>query len=157
MFAHLNPHSSDFGDVCASYAPFLHQLTMQSSLFEPGCPVSVVVCVTRKLRPCPSYGRRRDRINLGLWRSLYKGGGGAGYCVGHGFPPPWPKREHLVPGSRWFRGVWAGCPISKPFAMTLGTARGNTGPKIPMKRPEQGKHVGRGDCSVTLVHPVGEV
>ena len=27
-----------------------------------------------KLRPCPSYSRRRDRINLGLWRSLYKGG-----------------------------------------------------------------------------------
>ena len=29
-----------------------------------------------KLRPCPSYSRRRDRINLGLWRSLYKGGRG---------------------------------------------------------------------------------
>ena len=28
-----------------------------------------------KLRPCPSYSRRRDRINLGLWRSLYGGGG----------------------------------------------------------------------------------
>ena len=39
--------------------------------------VSVVVCVARKLRPCPSYSRRRDRINLGLWRSLYKGGGGS--------------------------------------------------------------------------------
>ena len=37
--------------------------------------VSVVVCVARKLRPCPSYSRRRDRINLGLWRSLHKGGG----------------------------------------------------------------------------------
>ena len=48
---------------------------MQSSLFEPGRPVSVVVCVARKLRPCPSYSRRRDRINLGLWRSLYRGGG----------------------------------------------------------------------------------
>ena len=72
---HLNPHSSDFGDVCAFSAPFLHQLTMQSSLFEPVRPVSVVVCVARKPRPCPSYSRRRDRINLGLWRSLYKGGG----------------------------------------------------------------------------------
>ena len=71
----LDPHSSDFGDVCASYAPFLHRLTMQSSLFEPERPVLVVVCVARKLRPCPSYSRRRDRINLGLWRSLYKGGG----------------------------------------------------------------------------------
>ena len=69
----LDPDSSDFGDVCALYAPFLHQLTMQSSLFERGCPV---VCVARKLRPCPSYSGRRDCINLGLWRSLYKGGGG---------------------------------------------------------------------------------
>ena len=72
----LDPHSSNCGDVCALYAPFLHQLTMQSSLFGPGCPVLVVVCVARKLRLCPSYSRRRDRINLGLWRSLYKGGGG---------------------------------------------------------------------------------
>ena len=79
----LDPDSSDFGDVCALYAPFLHQLTMQSSLFERGCPVLVVVCVARKLRPCPSYNRRRDRINLVLWRSLYKGGG-AGYMVGQG-------------------------------------------------------------------------
>ena len=70
----LDPDSSDFGDVCALFAPFLHQLTMQSSLFERGCPVLVVVCVARKLRP--SYSRRRDRINLGLWRSLYKGGAG---------------------------------------------------------------------------------
>ena len=72
----LDPDSSDFGDVCALHAPFLHQLTMQSSLFERGCPVLVVVCVARKLRPCPSYSRRRDCINLGRWRGLYKGGGG---------------------------------------------------------------------------------
>ena len=38
--------------------------------------VSVVVCVVCKLRPCPSYSMRRDRITLGLWRSLHKGGGG---------------------------------------------------------------------------------
>ena len=37
--------------------------------------VSVVVYVARKLRPCPSYSRRRDRINLVPWRSLDKGGG----------------------------------------------------------------------------------
>ena len=37
--------------------------------------VSVVACVARKLRPCPSYSRRRDRINLLFWRSLYKGAG----------------------------------------------------------------------------------
>ena len=41
--------------------------------------LSVVVYVARKLRPCPSYSRRRDRINLVLWRSLDKrGGGGVG-------------------------------------------------------------------------------
>ena len=72
----LDSDSSNFGDVCAFYAPFLHQLTMQSSLFERGCPLSVVVCVARKLRPCPSYSRRRDRNNLGLWCSLYRGGRG---------------------------------------------------------------------------------
>ena len=65
MSAQLNPQSCGFGDICALYSPFWHQLTMQSSFLEPG-----------HLRPCPSYSRRRDRINLGLLRSLYKGGGG---------------------------------------------------------------------------------
>ena len=37
--------------------------------------VSVVACVAHKLRPCPSYSRCGDHINLGLWRSSYKGGG----------------------------------------------------------------------------------
>ena len=37
--------------------------------------VSVVVCVARKLRPCPSYSRRRDRINLVLLNNYYKGEG----------------------------------------------------------------------------------
>ena len=84
-------HSSYFGDICALYPPFLHQLTVQSSLFEPG-----------RIRPCPSYSRRRDRINLGLLRSLYKGGGVLIHCLTvdnsrplrfvHG--APW-----LVPGS----------------------------------------------------------
>ena len=70
MFAHLNPHSSYFGDICALYSPFLHQLTVQSSLFQPGC-----------LRPCPSYSSRRDRINLGLLRSLYRWRGGVARTV----------------------------------------------------------------------------
>ena len=39
MFAHFNRHSSDLGDICVLYPPFLHQLTMQSSLFRPGRPV----------------------------------------------------------------------------------------------------------------------
>ena len=30
VFAPSNPHSSDFGDICALYSPFLHQLAMQS-------------------------------------------------------------------------------------------------------------------------------
>ena len=70
--AHLNPHSSDFGDICALHAPFVHQLTMQSSLSEP-----------KRQRPCPSYSRHRDRINLVFCHSLFKGGGG-GYCFCRG-------------------------------------------------------------------------
>ena len=35
----------------------------------------VIVCVARKLHPCPSYSRRRDRNNSVHWRGLYKGGG----------------------------------------------------------------------------------
>ena len=63
-FRNIANHSKSF--VCCVYSPFLHQLTVQSSLFEPG-----------RLQPCPSYSRRRDRIHLGLWRSLYNGGGGS--------------------------------------------------------------------------------
>ena len=90
MFAHLNPHSSDFGDSCALYSPFLHQLTMQSSLFEPG-----------GLRPCPSYSRCRDRINLGLLRSLYKGGGyiSGDMCMMARLPPgTCASKPRAVPG-----------------------------------------------------------
>ena len=36
--------------------------------------VLVVVCVARKLHPCPSYSGRRDCNNCVHWRSLYKGG-----------------------------------------------------------------------------------
>ena len=62
MFAHLNPQSSVFGDICAL-----------SSLFLVLACVPVVVCVACKLRPCLSYSRRRDRINSVL---LFGGGGG---------------------------------------------------------------------------------
>ena len=44
-FAHFNPHGSEFGNICALYSPFLHQLTMQSSLFELGRPV-IFTCST---------------------------------------------------------------------------------------------------------------
>ena len=40
----------------------------------PTC-VPVVVCVARKLRPCPNYSGCRDRNNSVHWGSLYKGGG----------------------------------------------------------------------------------
>ena len=45
MFAHLNAHSPDFGDISALYPPFLHQLIMQSSLFQSGRPV-IFTCST---------------------------------------------------------------------------------------------------------------
>ena len=81
--------SPDFGDICALYSPFLHQLTMQSTLPEPGC-----------LRPCPSYCRRRDRIDLGLLHSLYKGGGPAKRRVTRCHPsPPHPT---VTGGSKLF-------------------------------------------------------
>ena len=72
---------------------------MQSSLFEPGHLVLVAVRVARKLRPCPSYSRRRDRIDLELWRSLYKGGGGGIYKQSHS--------DHAVWGLAHGTCVWA--------------------------------------------------
>ena len=44
-------------------------------MHSPTC-VSVVLCVVHKPRPCLSYSLRRDRINLVLLHSYYKGGGG---------------------------------------------------------------------------------
>ena len=41
----IHPHSSDFGGISARYPLFLHQHTMQSSLFEPGCP-AIFTCST---------------------------------------------------------------------------------------------------------------
>ena len=64
--------------------------------------VSVVVYVARKLRPCPSYSRRRDRINLVLWRSLDKGGGGTPF-YDYNYQPVVEeyrkKKRHINPGS----------------------------------------------------------
>ena len=60
-----NPQSSDFGDICALSSPFLVVVC-----------VPVVVCVACKIRPCPSYSRRRDCINPIFLRSLDKGRGG---------------------------------------------------------------------------------
>ena len=66
MFAHLKPHSSDFGDNCALSSPFL----------VVGVCTPVVVCVARTLRPRLSYSGRRDRSNSVLLCTLDKGGGG---------------------------------------------------------------------------------
>ena len=53
--------------------------------------VSVVVCVARKLRPCPSYSRCRDRNNSVHWRSSYRRGGVIKGSVGAG---PRIERSH---------------------------------------------------------------
>ena len=60
MFAHLNPHSSDFGDICEVYTPFSHHLTM---------------CVAHA-----SYGRVEATVGVGaiIWGfsvAITKGGG----------------------------------------------------------------------------------
>ena len=59
--------------------------------------VSVVVCVARKPRPCPSYSRRRDRNNCVHWRSLCKAWGYFG-CPMHPHPAPFflHKRHHMA-------------------------------------------------------------
>ena len=43
-------------------------------MHSPTC-VLVVVCVLRKPRPCLSYSRRRDRINLVLLRGYFRSKG----------------------------------------------------------------------------------
>ena len=116
VFAHLNPQSSDFRDIRALHSPFLHQLTMQYSLFEPG-----------RLRPCPSYGRRRDRIGLGLLRSYYKGGGG-GYLhcdvsVGGSTPGDGANTRHCELQSAHSPCRGPGClpAQAQPFITSQGT------------------------------------
>ena len=131
----MKPHSSAFGDISALYSHFLHQLIMQSSLFEPGY-----------LRPCPSYSRRRDRIHLVLCRSLYKGGGGSLDWHWLECPNTWSGKhpgigvagpaKHSSGGQR----VWASCslgqgclllqvnPALKTMAAKAPNATGRVGP-----------------------------
>ena len=54
---------------CGQRSRCTHTMRMRTS-------VPVVVCVARKLRPCPSYSGCRDRNNSIHWRSLYKGWAG---------------------------------------------------------------------------------
>ena len=77
--------------------------------------VSVVACVTRKLRPCPSYSRRRDRINLVLWRSLYKGGGGMNQIA-------WCFAEGVMPGVMAIIQLWLRTPVVLLFPKPAGLA-----------------------------------
>ena len=88
MFAHLNPQSADFGDICALSSPSLHQLTMQSSLFEPGHPVSVVIYVSRA-----SYARVQATVGVGTVLIRYFG---IAYTRGGGvvFPHFYATRIH---------------------------------------------------------------
>ena len=62
-----------------------HHFLVFACLWERGwrlrCTHTVVVCVARKLRPCPRYNRHRDRIYLGLLLSLYRGGGTFVLCI----------------------------------------------------------------------------
>ena len=49
-----------------------------------------LTCGTRKLRPCLSHSRHRDRINLGIFRSVDRAGGCPGKVLDEGqVPSPW--------------------------------------------------------------------
>ena len=61
--AHLNPQSSDFGDICALSSPFLHQ------------PTGSCMCRVQATALSELQVRVRDRVNSLLLRSLDKGGG----------------------------------------------------------------------------------
>ena len=94
--------------------------------------VSVVVCVARKLRPCPSYSGRRDRNNSVHWRTLYKGGGGVASTKILAESEAPPRRCGLTP----FRAclllarlllatcLLAACLLAKPVTSTLDTKEG---------------------------------
>ena len=87
-----------------------------------------------KLRPCPSYSRRRDRINLGLWRSLYKGGGvvakkqfvDPANCWN--MPRPWEAYPNGCPYLCRESGDGDLTPLSPPC---LGTALRKNRPLVP--------------------------
>ena len=86
--------------------------------------VSVVVCVSRKLCPCPSYSGRRDRNNSVRWRSLYKGGGGGNTEAGGGGASGGggvPQRGRLLkldfPSARFWVEIffgWVGLRAERP-------------------------------------------
>ena len=67
----------------------------------------VVACVARKLRPCPSYSTRGDRLNSVLLRSLDAGGGGGGgLClVGGGGQDGFLVRSLVDGGADWHVGL----------------------------------------------------
>ena len=71
--------------------------------------VSVIVCVARKLRPCPSYSGRRDRNNSVHWRSLYKGGG-----TGRQDGKSYTRTDHQRNIPRWDGWGAMGCISGTP-------------------------------------------
>ena len=82
--------------------------------------VSVVVCVTRRRRPCPSCGGRRDRIGLGLLRSYYKGGGGRDASEGKR-PQRRPQRRLGRRLEEVAKAVGGGyCRLQMPSRLALG-------------------------------------
>ena len=71
-----------FDTLCGVYMPLGTWAEVQAHSYHAlthvcvgSCMCCVVVCVARKPRPCRSYSRHRDRINLVLLRSYYKKGG----------------------------------------------------------------------------------
>ena len=88
VFAHLNPHGSDFGDICAFYSPSLHLLTMQSSPFGPGCP-AIFTCST---------GDCVDAIMKGPlvfeWKLYFTRGHMQGNVIPNNLKLPEPKPAH---------------------------------------------------------------
>ena len=76
------PVTLSHGHICCERFPTSTKIALILGTPVHSVPLSctsmcvlVVVCGTRKLRLYLSYGRRGDRINLGLLRSLDSGGG----------------------------------------------------------------------------------
>ena len=70
------PAAQSHGHIVCECLPTSTHIALMVGIFVHYFPLSststcvlVVVCGARKLRPCLSYSRRRDRINLGLFRS----------------------------------------------------------------------------------------
>ena len=88
MFAHLNPHSSDFR----------WRLGCTHAMQARTC-VSAGVCGACNLRLYLSYSRHRNRINLGFLRGVDRGAGG-----GRAGIPSRPCGKRSPWGASWLTG-----------------------------------------------------